>query len=156
MKMSLQSNQNMPDSGVKKRSVEKDPENHIIKRLRCDDRYSWGAIAEILNEERIKQGGNPSWTSAAVYGRFTRNAPRIAQLQGETFDPKDFVYIKNEKKAAHRSIPLPRLSESNQVMLVEAYEEAQPSLWEHVADSMRSKSGRDMSADDCARLFQGI
>jgi hypothetical protein len=156
MKMSLQPSPNIPDSGIKKRIVEKDPENHMIKRLRCDENYAWGVIAEILNEERIKQGGDPSWTSAGVYGRFTRNAPRIAQMQGETFDVKDYMHMKNEKKARPKHMPLPKLSESSQVNLVEAYEEIQANFWEHVADSMRIRTGRDFSADDCARLFQTI
>jgi hypothetical protein len=156
MKMSLELGLYTPDFSSKRHGVEQDPENHMINRLRCDEHYAWGVIAEILNGERIKQGGNPTLTSAAIYSRFVRNAPRIAQMQGEIFDPKGYMHIKNEKKSRSKNMPLPPLSEPNQVMLVEAYEEVQANFWEHVADSMRIRAGRKFSAEDCARLFKSI
>lgn len=72
------------------RSVEEDPENHLIKTLRQDHNMNWDAISALLNKERLEHGEPQSWTAAAVYSRFVRNAPRIAAAQGEVgFNPKD-------------------------------------------------------------------
>ncbi|KAF2193095.1 hypothetical protein K469DRAFT_552326 [Zopfia rhizophila CBS 207.26] len=81
---------------VSRKKVEEDPENHIIKTLRTEHQMEWGAIANYLNEERIKRGEPPSMTQPAVYSRFVRNAPRIARANGEVgFDPKDYMYIRH-------------------------------------------------------------
>ncbi|KAJ4289111.1 hypothetical protein N0V90_011453 [Kalmusia sp. IMI 367209] len=72
------------------RQVEEDPENQAIKKMRQDDGMGWDAIASYLNEERLKRGEPAILTTAAVYSRFVRNAPRIAAAHGEIgFDPKD-------------------------------------------------------------------
>ena len=59
----------------RKFSPEEDPENLLIKRLRTDDGLSWKEIATHLNDQRVQQGKPGSFTEAAVYGRFVRNAP---------------------------------------------------------------------------------
>ncbi|KAF1993416.1 hypothetical protein P154DRAFT_503484 [Amniculicola lignicola CBS 123094] len=79
----------------RKKRVEDDPENHIIKSLR-EAGFEWGSIANILNSERVKRGEEPTFTQPAVYSRFVRNAPKIAAAAGEVgFDPKDFMHIRH-------------------------------------------------------------
>ena len=71
-------------------TVEEDPDNQAIKRMRQEDLMEWGAIATHLNKERLERGEPTNWTAAAVYSRFVRNAPRIAAAQGEVgFNPRD-------------------------------------------------------------------
>lgn len=80
---------------IKKR-VEDDPENQIIKTLRQHHQMEWTAIANYLNEERLKRGEPPTMTQPSVYSRFVRNAPRIAAANGEVgFDPKDYMYLRH-------------------------------------------------------------
>ena len=72
------------------RNVIDDPENQAIKRMRQDEQMGWEAIAEHLNKERLERGEPQTYTAAAVYSRFVRNAPRIAAAQGEVgFTPRD-------------------------------------------------------------------
>ncbi|KAF2713176.1 hypothetical protein K504DRAFT_132750 [Pleomassaria siparia CBS 279.74] len=79
-----------------KRRVEDDPENQLIKTLRQTHQMEWTAIANHLNEERLKRGEPPTMTQPSVYSRFVRNAPRIAAANGEVgFDPKDYMYLRH-------------------------------------------------------------
>lgn len=89
LKAALGPTAGIPFVNSRKRMPEHDPENYEIKRLRQDERLQWGDIARTMNEQRVKEGKVPTWTGPAVYGRFVRNGPRIAQMQGETFNPKD-------------------------------------------------------------------
>ena len=45
-----------PTAHKRRLPVEHDPENHTIKRMRVEERKSWGDIAKHLNTERIKDG----------------------------------------------------------------------------------------------------
>ncbi|KAI4621519.1 hypothetical protein J4E80_003889 [Alternaria sp. BMP 0032] len=77
-------------------SVEEDPENILIKTLRQDQKLLWSEIASHLNKERLSKGEPATFTDAAVYSRFVRNAPRIATSVGEIgFDPKDYMHLRN-------------------------------------------------------------
>jgi hypothetical protein len=139
----------------KKRLPENDPENYEIKRMRVEERMPWGAIADTLNKARIESGGNPTYTDAAVYGRFVRNAPRIAQVQGEYLNPKDYVHLKNEKKC-EASTKVAKWSEAQEVLLVESFAEAQNLFWKSVSDILEAKSGKTFSPEDCATRYSKI
>ena len=64
-----------------------DPENHEIMRLRQEENLDFQEIANKLNEARYKTGGKDELTDNAVYSRYTRNAPLIAQMRNEKFVP---------------------------------------------------------------------
>jgi hypothetical protein len=84
-----------PTRKTKKR-VEDDPENALIKTLRQHHSMEWSAIANFLNEERLKRGEPANLTHPAVYSRFVRNAPRVAAKEGEVgFDPKDYMHLRH-------------------------------------------------------------
>jgi ribosomal protein L18E len=84
------------DKKTGNKHVEDDPENQLIKSLRQEQSMSWNDIANYLNQERRNRGEAASFTDAAVYSRFVRNAPRIAAAVGEVgFDPKDYMHLRN-------------------------------------------------------------
>ena len=64
-----------------------DPENHEIMRLRQEENLDFKEIADRLNETRYKNGGKADFTDNAIYSRYTRNAPLIAQMKNEKFVP---------------------------------------------------------------------
>jgi hypothetical protein len=153
----LEASMAMPTSEPKgRRPVEHDPENHMIMNLRCNESYAWGAIAKILNQERVKQGGEPTWTEPAVYSRFKRNAPKIAEMNGQPFDHQDFIHMKNEKKKVPNVLPLQYLTEPAQVALMDAIKETQKDFWVHVADVMERQTGRKYTAEECAHWYGKI
>ncbi|KAH7128659.1 hypothetical protein B0J11DRAFT_484719 [Dendryphion nanum] len=86
-----------PASSKRRRlPVETDPENILIKTLRTEHSMDWTSIANYLNRERQKRGEPQTMTQPAVYSRFVRNAPKIAQVNGEVgFDVKDFMYLRH-------------------------------------------------------------
>lgn len=135
--------------------VEQDPENHEIKRLRMEERLSWTAIAQILNDERIKHGGEPTHTEASVYSRFVRNGPRIAQMQGETLNPKEWMHLKDDKVAKDGGKKT-KWDEQDKIFLVEAFGEVQQGFWEMVAQGLEEKSGKKFEAKDCAEMYVRI
>ena len=97
-------------SSRKRKPVEEDHENILIKDLRTQHSMDWTAIAAYLNEERVKRGDPPTMTSPAVYSRFVRNAPKIAAANGQIgFDPKDFMYLRHPHQYPHTTFdPTPR------------------------------------------------
>ncbi|KAF1850490.1 uncharacterized protein K460DRAFT_272058 [Cucurbitaria berberidis CBS 394.84] len=79
----------------KRRFVQEDPENQLIKTLRTDQHKTWNEIAEYLNKERRNVGEAADFTDVAVYSRFVRNTPPIAATVGEIgFDPKDYMHLR--------------------------------------------------------------
>ena len=71
----------------KRPSGKYDPENHEIMRLRQEEKLDFQYIADRLNEARSRNGVKGDLTDNAVYSRYTRNAPLIAQLKNEKFVP---------------------------------------------------------------------
>jgi hypothetical protein len=79
-----------------RRNDKEDPENIIIKTLRQEQKLTWNEIANYLNQERLNKGEAATFTGAAVYSRFVRNAPRIATSVGEIgFDPRDYMHLRH-------------------------------------------------------------
>lgn len=63
-------------------------------RLRTEERLSWQDIVSIINDKRLKNFKEANVTEAAVYGRFKRNAPRIAQMEGiKNFNVGDWMHM---------------------------------------------------------------
>jgi hypothetical protein len=145
-----------PPTKAKKRRVQDDPANHQIMRLRTELHYSWQLIANELNEESLKNGGHAHWTTAAVYSRFVRNAPLIAKMQGQTFDTKDWVHLKDEKKTRAKKEAAPTLNRALQLHLRLAVLEAQDSFWDVVADTLHTKTGREFTPEQCAVWYDEI
>lgn len=84
---------NITRTGHKRRSrVEDDPINAVVKELRQSG-HSWEAIRQYLKNEDIKNGRPVGhYSDAALYGRWSRNAERIAAAKGESFDINAFKY----------------------------------------------------------------
>jgi hypothetical protein len=79
-----------------RRNDKEDPENIIIKTLRQEQKLTWNEIANYLNQERLNKGEAATFTDAAIYSRFVRNAPRIATSVGEIgFDPRDYMHLRH-------------------------------------------------------------
>ncbi|KAG9195058.1 hypothetical protein G6011_00178 [Alternaria panax] len=79
-----------------RRNDYEDPENIIIKTLRQEQKLSWNEIANYLNQERLVKGEAATFTDAAVYSRFVRNAPQVATSVDEIgFDPKDYMHLRH-------------------------------------------------------------
>lgn len=147
----------LPKSNRPRRNpVEQDPENHEIKRLRMEERLTWNAIAQILNDERIKHGGEPTHTDASVYSRFVRNGPRIAQMQGETLNPKEWMHLKDDKSSRDAGGKKIKWDEQDKIFLVESFGEVQQGFWDMVAQGLEEKSGKKFDAKDCAEMYVRI
>jgi hypothetical protein len=158
LKSLMTSTQNIPyaQDNTRRRIPEQDPENYEIKRLRVEDRLSWSAIAQHLNSERVKQGRQPTHTDASVYSRFVRNGPRIAQMQGETLNPKEWMHLKDEKKRLAPKALRAKWTSQDEVFLVQAYADAQASFWGMVSEFLEERSGKKVSAEECAGRFAKI
>lgn len=153
-----------------RRQAVHDPENHDIKTLRTKHQLSWAEIARILNAQRVQNGGLPNLTEAGVYGRFVRNAPRIAAQQGDDdFDYNDYMHLKQTNTldngygpgtpgATHatrngggvKKTPwLQRFDEA----LVTTCADVKGRFWSTVAEDMTKKTGRKFTAEACAERF---
>jgi hypothetical protein len=159
MKAQLGPSVNIPLVATRKRILpEHDPENYEIKRLRCEEKMSWGEIAQNMNDLRVATGKAPTFTEAAVYGRFVRNGPRIAQVTGEEFSPKDYVNVRKPRNTGVQQ----SLAGSNNFTplqdeyLVEAYAEAQAAFWATVAEGLYNRSGKQYSMAECATRYNQL
>jgi hypothetical protein len=160
MKTQLGPSPNIPvvENPRKRVLPEHDPENYEIKRMRCDEKMSWGAIAEHMNRVRIENGKAPTFTEAAVYGRFVRNGPRIARVSGEDFSTKDHMHIKDKRSnLSTRGVKSEaKFTERHDVFLVEAYAEVQAAFWDSVAETLYEKCGQQYTKTECAKRFSQL
>lgn len=70
-------------------------EDKLIASLRAKGKQ-WGDITAHLNELRVSNNENPSWTEAAVYSRFILNASATATPVREIgFEPCDYAHLRN-------------------------------------------------------------
>lgn len=89
-----------PSTG-KKQVPENNPDNRRVMDLRTVERLEWPEIVAKMNEEAVNNGKEGGFTEAAVYGRFKRNAHRIARLRGDpNFDYQDWMYMRKKKHGA--------------------------------------------------------
>jgi hypothetical protein len=159
MKVQLGAAPHIPLVSSRKRVLpEHDPENHEIKRLRCDEKMSWGSIAEHMNKYRIERGKSPIFTEAAVYSRYVRSGPRIARIIGEEFSSQGHKNLRDGPnfRRVKRVSSTANFPPHHDEMLVEAYEEAQAAFWETVAELLAKKSGKMYSKTDCAMRFNQL
>ncbi|KAF2817418.1 uncharacterized protein BDZ99DRAFT_457157 [Mytilinidion resinicola] len=134
--------------GTRKNMVELDPENHWIKDMRVIHKMSWGEIKDIMNAQRAREKKPQTYSEAAVYGRFVRNAPRIAEFKGEDFTVSDHMHIKpserraavaassNPQVAAQTSTTGTKWNDEKREQLIRCWEDANGELWQAVADKM--------------------
>ncbi|KAF2427230.1 hypothetical protein EJ08DRAFT_651510 [Tothia fuscella] len=142
----------------RKRLPEHDPENHEIKRLRCEERLPWNEIAERLNRERVLNGKS-RLSEAAIYSRFVRNSPLIAQVKGDAeFDPREYMYMKQSRKGGGSKKPVlpPSFTEHHDLLLMESYAEARAKFWVYVAEQLSTASGKEYSPEHCAERFNQL
>lgn len=145
---------------VRKRAPESDPENRQIKHLRQHDRLHWTDIADTLNAARVAAGLTPTFTVAAVYGRFARVAPRIAEAEGEEgFDHKDYLYFKQEggeRERERKKKAMPVLSRGEEELLAGCYEEVERERWVNLARKFKLRAGVELSPEQVARKFRTL
>ncbi|KAF2089660.1 hypothetical protein K490DRAFT_63793 [Saccharata proteae CBS 121410] len=135
--------------GRRSKDVVHDEINLLIKDLRQHQHYSWGAIVKELNRRAQLNGEVASFTDAAVYGRFVRNAPRIAEFNGEhDFNCKDYMYLKythrGETEPQVEEDREPRFSEQADELLVKAVAQvdtaAERERWTRVAQALEMQN----------------
>lgn len=140
----------------KRKRPEDDPENRSILEWRVQDRMGWSEIAAQLNKRRERDGHAPSYTEAAVYGRFVRNGLRVATKIGlSDFDPKDYLYFKN-KLGDRRVGRLHRKNEEDNILTDTVKRICSESIWELVAETMRGKTNEYWGPEECRRRYEMI
>ncbi len=147
--------------------AEKDPENVEIKRLHLEEKMNWPDIAECLNKKRIAEGKHPRLTGNAVYSRFTRNARRIAAVNGEVWDfdneneqpPKKKRKTRAEKDdqcKAMAPVTVVGFDPAEDVLLAEAYDEINRDIWALISQRIAQKGGKIHEPEMCARRYLAL
>ncbi|OCK79039.1 hypothetical protein K432DRAFT_78862 [Lepidopterella palustris CBS 459.81] len=153
----------IPGLSGREKYVENDPENHKIKHMRQHLKMSWADISKAMNEDRAKAGRPQSYTEAAVYGRFVRNGKRIAEMMGESFDPKDYMHLK-PSEVAKGNPPNVRTMQTDGAkftpevdeQLVKAVQATNTKFWTFVADELERTSGRLYAPDKLSERYRKI
>lgn len=156
----------------KRKRPEDDPENYRIMKLRTQDHLSWSDIASVMNAARTEQGLEPSYTEAAVYGRFVRNGPKVATATGEQgFDPKDWMHMKKTGTVAggEGGRRAGRLGTSRWAgktftaqenmengVLEQLVDEVKGEVWDIVAERMERHVGGMWSAERCKKRYNDV
>lgn len=141
-------------SGNVRAVAEMDPENQEIVRLHREERLNWAEIASRINGQRIAAGKESTYTGNAVYGRYTRNAPRIAAARGEAWDPERTG--SKRKRGQGDDGPVCGFDEDEDELLVRTRQEIEEETWELVRARIVAKGGRDHTADMCARRYRQL
>lgn len=159
---------------------EDDRENQLIKSLRANHNLNWGEIAQRLNQARLAQGKPASFTEAAVYGRFKRNAPLIARAEGDyDFNVNDYMQ-KHVRRPSGSGVGLATNSGHNyragpsdaqeddydsasgemqftgddDTLLQDVYEEMVQGIWNMVSQRLRILTNKHFDPTACAERFE--
>ena len=82
-------------NSIDERPATASTEDKLITTLRAKGKQ-WSDITAHLNELRVSNNENPSWTEAAVYSRFILNASAVATPVREIgFEPYDYAHLRN-------------------------------------------------------------
>lgn len=163
----------------------KDPDNIKIYHLRIDDFLSFEAIGNIMRDQydSLNMTRKSDFSIAAVYGRFVRNAPRIAEGLGKSFTRAEYLYFfedpeKNKLKQRNGRVATAKLAALGTDMvacdvlsaqeLEEAiqdftpedddqlkiiFEDVSAELWTKIADQMEDATGKLFEAQVVAERF---
>ncbi|KAF2136122.1 uncharacterized protein K452DRAFT_342059 [Aplosporella prunicola CBS 121167] len=154
-------------SAGRKNSPAKNEENIMIKDLRQNERLSWDEIAKQLNERRVANGQQTGLTAASVYGRFVRNAPLIAEMNGENdFDVQDHMHLQEHRKRAKHAgpavdrdpaeRPMPIFSEEDDRKLCLAVQHVDNDRWNAIAAEFKKSGGFAITPYQAAKRFKMI
>lgn len=147
---------------VRKLAPEKDAENIAIKRLRTVERLHWEEIAARMNAARVAAGRSPTFTVAAVYGRFARVAPRIAEEEGDgAFDYRDYLNFRHPRRDGGRGEnggggAGPVLTAGEEEVLVRCYEEVERERWVNVARKFKVVASVELTPEQVARKWKSL
>ncbi|KAB2573082.1 hypothetical protein DBV05_g8226 [Lasiodiplodia theobromae] len=144
---------------VRKLAPEKDAENIEIKRLRTVERLHWEEIAARMNSARVAAGRSPTFTVAAVYGRFARVAPRIAEEEGDGgFDYRDYLNFRHPRRGdtARGEGAGPVLTGAEEEVLVRCYEEVERERWVNVARKFKVVASVELTPEQVARKWKSL
>ncbi|KAF4533821.1 uncharacterized protein LTHEOB_3434 [Lasiodiplodia theobromae] len=144
---------------VRKLAPEKDAENIEIKRLRTVERLHWEEIAARMNSARVAAGRSPTFTVAAVYGRFARVAPRIAEEEGDGgFDYRDYLNFRHPRRGdtARGEGAGPVLTGAEEEVLVRCYEEVDRERWVNVARKFKVVASVELTPEQVARKWKSL
>ncbi|KAI9746224.1 MAG: hypothetical protein M1818_000905 [Claussenomyces sp. TS43310] len=119
-----------------------DPENILIINMVENQGWTWKAIAEYLNEKRIKTGRKPDFTPNSVHNRYNRNAPILFAAEG-----KEYVPIKERKK---NFIPKAVWSSALDQTLVDVVREVEENKWFTIAQTFNRRTGQNIDAKAAA------
>lgn len=139
----------------RKLTGEHDPENREIKRLRQDQNLGFDDIANELNQKRVSVGTAPDLTANAVYSRYKRNAPLIAAMDGEDFQPTEL----DKKHASIKFKKAPTITGFDAIedeLLVKAHNKIQEDMWSLVSERIMAMGGKYHDPAMCAGRFKSL
>ncbi len=124
-------------------------------------------IAECLHKQRIAEGKLPNLTGNAVYGRFNRNARRIAAVNGEVWEsdykneqrPKKKLKAKatnGEPSNAMAPVTVTGFDPTEDILLAETYDEIKREIWVLVSQRIARKGGKVHGPEMYARRYLAL
>jgi hypothetical protein len=131
-----------------------DPENIAIVNMKENQNLSFTEIAQILNDQRVEQGKNPSLSSCGVNSRYNRTAPLLYASQGRAFVP--LSQRKGAGRHAHgRSIRTQFgtqfvWSQEADLELVKCVKEVDSARWPTVASLFEERTGMRVESSAAA------
>lgn len=128
-----------------------DPENIAIVNMKENQNLSFAEIAQILNDQRVEQGKNPSLSSCGVNSRYNRTAPLLYASQGRAFVP--LSQRKGAGRRAHgRSIRSSQFvwSQEADLELVKCVKEVDSARWPTVASLFEERTGMRVESSAAA------
>jgi len=122
-----------------------DPENIKIVNMKENDGLTFEQIKTILNEERVKQGKNPTLSACGVNSRYNRTAPLIFASAGKEFIPL------SQRRKLEGKIPSKMVwNDHTDVTLVNLVNEYNKQKWQVVAQRFNEQTGENLTASQIA------
>ncbi|KIN08466.1 hypothetical protein OIDMADRAFT_23256 [Oidiodendron maius Zn] len=123
-----------------------DPENIAIVNMKEFDNLSFDEIARRLNDQRVREGKQPSLSAVGVNSRYNRTAPLLFSAQGKEFIP--LSKRKGHAKQVHEANKGGMIlwTEELDVALVTCVKDVDAAKWTTVATLFEERTGKKLNA----------
>jgi hypothetical protein len=123
-----------------------DPENIAIVNMKEFDKLSFDEIARRLNDQRVKEGKQPSLSAVGVNSRYNRTAPLLFSAQGKEFVPLSKRRGRAKELHEANKAGIIMWNEELDVTLVKCVKDVDAAKWATVATLFEERTGRKLNA----------
>lgn len=127
-----------------------DPENIAIVNMKEFENMPFDEIARKLNDQRVKEGKEPSLSAVGVNSRYNRTAPLLFSAQGKEFVPLSKRRGRAKEVYEANKSGMMLWDDELDLLLVNCVKDVDAAKWTTVATLFEEKTGKSLTPNAAA------